>query len=217
MKFRSSKDDQEPTTTEQRSGQGSGADSLIGSGTLVDGNCTTTGTLRIDGRVTGNVRARQLTVGPDGRVEGDVSGPDGGPAEGGVLIEGRVDGGIRAPRVDIGRGGFVGAGLSAREAAIRGRVVGPVVARTRLVLEETAIVEGNVTALRLAVREGGRVSGTIRIGEPDEESEAADPRKATATDSGVEATGEPGSQPADRPGDQRRDQPGGQRGAQRTE
>lgn len=178
MKFRSSKDDQDTRLVNASGAEGPVADSLIGFGTLVTGDCTTTGTLRVDGRITGDVRARQLTVGPKGRVEGDVRGPDGGPAEGGVMIEGRVEGGVTAPRVEIGKAGFVGAGLQVREAAIRGRVVGTVVARVRLTLEESAEVEGDVTALRLAVREGGRVSGTIRIGGGEEPGEKTKPTGA---------------------------------------
>lgn len=177
MKFRSSKTEQE-TRPGTPGGGGPIADSLIAIGTVVTGDCTTTGTLRVDGRITGDVRARRLTVGPKGRVEGDVRGPDGGPAEGGVTIEGHVEGGVTAPRVEIGKAGFVGAGLQVREAAIRGRVVGTVVARARLMLEESAVVEGDVTALRLAVQEGGRVSGTIRIGGGDEAGEKPTPTGA---------------------------------------
>lgn len=198
MKFISSAKDQDTTPSARRTAEGPGADSLIAAGTTVDGDCSTVGSLRIDGRVTGSIRARQLTVGPDGRVEGDVSGPDGGPAEGGVVIDGRVDGGVRAPRVEVGKNGSVGAGLHVREAEIRGRVVGPVIARARLVLEETAVVEGNVTAPRIAVREGGRVSGTIRIGAADDEAGAANEPRASADrqpaghGSGAVAPGGPG-------------------------
>lgn len=173
MKFRSSTRDNDTTPAPSGGGARPGTDSFIAVGTVVDGDCNTTGTLRIDGRVTGSVRARQLTVGSQGRVEGDVSGPDGGPAEDGVVIDGHVNGSISAPRVEIGKGGSVGDGLRVEEAAIRGRVIGSVVARTRLVLEETAVVEGNVTAPRIAVREGGRVSGTIRIGDAVEVDEGA--------------------------------------------
>ena len=42
---------------------------------------------------------------------------------------------------------------------------GGILARKRLALEETAEVEGDVDARRLALKEGGQVNGTIRMGD----------------------------------------------------
>lgn len=168
MKLRSTKNAEETVQTNRVAPSGDG--SVIAVGTVVTGDCRAPGKLRIDGRVTGNVGAQQLTVGPDGRVDGSVTGPDGGPAEGGVFIEGQVAGAVQGPRVEIGPRGSVGGGLDVGEAVVRGRVRGEVVARKRLVLEETAVVEGDVTAGILGVREGGQVHGTIRIGRPAEQS-----------------------------------------------
>lgn len=152
-----------------------GVDSLIGAGMVLDGDCETSGTLRVDGHVTGNVRARRLTVGTSGRVDGDVAGPDGGAAEGGVLIDGRVDGTITAPHVEVGQRGSVGGGMRVREAVVRGRVAGAVVTEHRLLLEATAVVEGDVTAKRLGLAEGGQVFGTIRIGDRASAGRRAEP------------------------------------------
>lgn len=146
-----------------------GADSLIAAGMTLEGDCRTDGVLRVDGHVTGNVRASRVTVGPNGRVDGDLTGPD-ADGENAVLIEGRVGGEVRAPRVEIGRGGAVGGGMKVKEAVVRGRVAGAILTERRLLLEETAVVEGDVTAPRLGLKEGGQVFGTIRIGEPPAES-----------------------------------------------
>jgi cytoskeletal protein CcmA (bactofilin family) len=59
----------------------------------------------------------------------------------------------------------VNGGVVADEAVIHGRVHGGVQARTRLALEESAEVEGDVLARRLALKEGGRVNGNIRMGD----------------------------------------------------
>ncbi|NIP83417.1 MAG: hypothetical protein GWM90_30995 [Gemmatimonadetes bacterium] len=152
------------TTPAPRS-RGGAVDSLIAPGMVLRGDCETQGILRVDGHVTGDIRANGLTVGPEGEVEGDVMGPDGGPSRDTVVIEGRVKGSVRAPRVEVGRGGSVGAGLLVTEATVRGRVMGTIVAEKRLLLEETAVVDGDVTAKRLGLKEGGQVFGTIRIGE----------------------------------------------------
>ncbi len=151
--------------------RGGAGGSLIAAGMVLKGDCETDGALRVDGQVTGNVRAGQLTIGPKGRVGGDASGPDndGGPDRT-VLIEGRVAGAVRAPRVEVARGGEVGGGMNVKEAVIRGRVVGGIVTEQRLLLEETAVVEGDVTALRLGLKEGGQVFGAIRIGRAPSEA-----------------------------------------------
>jgi cytoskeletal protein CcmA (bactofilin family) len=141
-------------------------DSLIAAGMILVGDCRTEGTLRVNGHVKGNVHAGRLAIGPEGRVDGDVTGEGDGAGRHAVLIDGQVGGAVRAPRVEVGRDGSVGAGVRAKEAVIRGRVTGPIVTEERCLLEETAVVTGDVTALRLGLKEGGQVNGTIRIGAP---------------------------------------------------
>ncbi len=144
------------------SGTGSGG-SVIAQGMVVAGDCRTAGALRIDGRVKGTVRAGELRIGSSGRVDGDVETVGGAPA-GAVVVEGRVGGAVDAHRIEVAPGGSIGSGLSATEALVRGRVTGPIEAEARLVLGETAVVEGNVTAGRLILQEGGRMHGAVHIG-----------------------------------------------------
>lgn len=162
--MRSSKTEPEPERPRATPAP-SGDTSIIANGMKLDGDCETNGTLRVEGHVTGSVRANRLHIGRTGRIDGDVSGPNGGAPQDAVIIEGQVKGEVRAPRVEIESGGSVGAGLRVTEAVVRGRIAGEVVADKRLLLEETAVVEGDVTAHRLALKEGGQVFGTIRIGE----------------------------------------------------
>jgi cytoskeletal protein CcmA (bactofilin family) len=152
--------DARPTTASGGSGE-----SLIAAGMVLDGDCRTDGSLLVQGHVTGNVHARRLVIGPTGRVDGDVTGDGGSGAENALLIDGRVGGAVRGPRVEISAGGAVGGGMVVKEAVVHGRVVGAIVTEERLLLEETAVVEGDVTARRLGLKEGGQVFGTIRIGE----------------------------------------------------
>ncbi len=165
MAFGRSKDQAEETPPATRSTptQPRGAASLIAHGMVLDGDCETEGELRIDGHVKGDVRAGRLTIGPDGRVDGDVAGSAAG-SDRAVSVEGRVGGAVRAHRVEVGPDGSVGSGLTAHEAVVRGRVKGAIETELRLLLEETAVVEGDVTAQRLGLKEGGQVFGPIRIG-----------------------------------------------------
>lgn len=139
--------------------------SVISKGMRVVGDCETDGELRIDGTVAGNVRAKGLKLGASGAVEGDLDTPEG--ADGGdvFVIRGRVDGAVRARKVEVGRGGSVLGGLVADQATIQGHVQGGIVARERLLLEDTAVVEGDVHARRLGLKEGGQVNGNIHMGD----------------------------------------------------
>lgn len=164
---RSKEADREPETPPRREpSAGRGIDSFIAAGMVLDGDCQTDGTLRVDGHVKGNVRANHLTIGAGGRVDGTVTGAGrSGSAGETVLIDGRVGGAVSAPRVEIGRQGSIGAGLKVKDAVIRGRVLGEIRAEDRVLLEDTAVVEGDVTALRLELKEGGQLTGTVRIGQ----------------------------------------------------
>lgn len=156
------------STNPDRAARSGGApgDSLIAAGMVLDGHCRTDGSLRVDGRVTGSVHADNLVVGRGGRIDGDVTGEGNGGGDGQtVVIEGHVEGAVTAPRVEVGPDGVVGGGVKAQEAVVRGRVAGGILTEGRLLLDATAVVEGDVTARRLGLTEGGQVFGTIRIGE----------------------------------------------------
>lgn len=153
-----------PAASPGRRGPAAAGESLIAVGMVLDGDCHAQGMLRVEGHVKGSVDASRLAIGPTGRVDGDVTSNNAMGDEA-VVIDGRVGGAVRAPKVEIGREGAVGAGMVVKEAVVRGRVAGGIETDGRLLLEETAIVEGDVTARRLGLREGGQVFGTIRIGE----------------------------------------------------
>lgn len=101
--------------------------SIIGPGMRVVGDCETDGTLRIEGRVEGTVRAgKAVVVGKDGSVHGD---------------------------------------LMTQDAIVGGRVNGKVVAESRLELQATCVVEGEIKARRLKLDEGGQINGTVQVGD----------------------------------------------------
>jgi cytoskeletal protein CcmA (bactofilin family) len=67
-------------------------DALVGSISEFDGNINTTGTLRVDGKITGNVAADWVVLGDKGYVKGDVRAR-------GVIIGGRIDGNVNADEI----------------------------------------------------------------------------------------------------------------------
>lgn len=104
-----------------------GVISIVGAGMRVIGDCETEGTIRIEGRVEGSVRAgKAVVVGKDGAVKGDIVTQD---------------------------------------AVIGGKVSGTVTAESRLELQASCSVDGEIRARRIQLEEGGQVNGNIFTGD----------------------------------------------------
>ncbi len=67
-------------------------ESFIGENTTFKGNIDTKGTLRIDGRIEGDVTADWVIVGEKAQVKGNINGR-------GIVVGGRVDGNLRAKEI----------------------------------------------------------------------------------------------------------------------
>jgi cytoskeletal protein CcmA (bactofilin family) len=101
--------------------------SIIGPGMTVVGDLATEGTIRIEGRIQGTVRAsKAVVIHKDGSVEGDIITQD---------------------------------------AVIAGRVRGTVMAESRLELQATCDIEGQIRAplQHLQLEEGARFNGQIQM------------------------------------------------------
>src|SRR5688572_8876093 len=113
-----------------RMAAGDNSISIIGPGMTVVGDLVTEGTVRIEGRIQGTVRAsKAVVVHKDGSVDGDIITQD---------------------------------------AVIGGRVRGTVLAESRLELQATCDIEGQIRApaQHLVLEEGARFNGQIQM--PDE-------------------------------------------------
>ena len=99
-------------------------------------------------------------IGPGMRVNGDCD------TEGTLRIEGTVNGKVIAGKaVVVGRDGTVKGDIHTQDAVIGGHVTGKVIAESRLELQETSVVDGEIHARRIKLEEGGRVNGTVHTGE----------------------------------------------------
>ncbi|HSJ13889.1 MAG TPA: polymer-forming cytoskeletal protein [Longimicrobiales bacterium] len=113
-------------------------------------------------------------IGPGMRVVGDCD------TDGTLRIEGAVQGTVRAGKaVVIGKDGVVNGDVITQDAIIGGRVNGSVIAESRLELQTTCIVEGEIRARRIKLDEGGRMNGTVHIGEV--KAPAPPPRESAPT------------------------------------
>lgn len=99
-------------------------------------------------------------IGPGMRIVGDLI------TEGTVRVEGRIEGTIRAGKaVVVGKEGEVVGDIVTQDAVIGGRVQGTVVAESRLELQATARIEGQISsrAQHLVLEEGCRFNGQVQM------------------------------------------------------
>ena len=94
------------------------------------------------------------------RVKGDFE------TDGTLRVEGTVEGMIRAAKaVVVGKDGVVLGDITTQDAVIGGKVSGKVVAESRLELQATCVIDGEIRARRVKLDEGGKVNGQVAMGE----------------------------------------------------
>jgi len=93
-------------------------------------------------------------IGPRITLKGELLGDED------VLIEGTVEGQIRISRdLRVGQGGIVKARIDAQSIVVSGEVVGDCVAATRVELQPTGRLTGNVRAPKIIIAEGAMFKG----------------------------------------------------------
>jgi cytoskeletal protein CcmA (bactofilin family) len=141
---------------------------IIGRGAECEGDFTSQGSARVDGRVIGNVNVKEtLIVGAEGYINGDISASA-------VIIGGEVEGNVSAPgRVEL---------------TSSAKVIGDITTTT-IVIDEKAIFQGGCNMnqeasskrpkpARRAVKEG-RKSAKAAIAEALKEVEAENNRESS--------------------------------------
>lgn len=98
-------------------------------------------------------------IGPGMKVVGDCE------TDGTLRIEGAVQGSVRAGKaVVVGREGLVIGDVSTQDAVISGRIEGSVTAESRLELQASCRIDGEVHTPRLQLEEGAVVNGSLNMG-----------------------------------------------------
>ena len=86
--------------------------------------------------------------------------------DGTVRVEGRVEGTIRAGKsVVVGRSGEVVGDIITQDAVVSGRVSGNVTAESRLELQSTCDIQGEIRSRRVQLDEGARFNGQMHMDE----------------------------------------------------
>jgi len=99
-------------------------------------------------------------IGSGMKVTGDVQ------TDGSVRIDGSIKGDVRAGKsVVIGKAGLVEGNIFTQDSVLSGRVTGSVVAESRLEVQTTAIIMGDIQARRMQLEEGASLQGQVMVGE----------------------------------------------------
>lgn len=99
-------------------------------------------------------------IGPGMHIQGDVT------TDGTVRVEGTVEGTVQAGKaVVLGKEGQIRGNVYTQDAVIGGRITGLIVAESRLELQSTSIIDGEIRARaeHLQLDEGARFNGQIHM------------------------------------------------------
>ncbi|MDX1648033.1 MAG: polymer-forming cytoskeletal protein [Longimicrobiales bacterium] len=100
-------------------------------------------------------------VGPGMTIVGDCQ------TDGTIRIEGSVEGSVKAGKaVVVGKQGSVTGDIVTQDAVISGHVAGTLTAASRLELQATCRIEGEVYTRRMQLEEGAVLNGNVVMG-PD--------------------------------------------------
>lgn len=98
-------------------------------------------------------------IGPGMKIVGDCE------TEGTIRIEGTIEGTVKAGKaVVIGKDGCVNGDVHTQDAVVSGKVIGALTAASRLELQATSHIEGQVRARRLQLEEGAILNGEVDMG-----------------------------------------------------
>lgn len=112
-------------------------------------------------------------IGPGMRVVGDCE------TTGTIRIEGAVEGSVKAAKaVVVGRDGRVQGDITTQDAVISGTIEGTLVVESRLELQATCRIDGEVQAARLQLEEGAILNGTVSMGSKAAVSASSTPEGA---------------------------------------
>lgn len=112
-------------------------------------------------------------------IRGDLSGSED------LYLDGDIEGTITLPenRLTIGPNARAKADIHARDVVVLGRLTGNVVATGRVDLRESALVNGDIVASRLAIEESVTLKGRVELKGGAESASAAASRAATDVES----------------------------------
>ncbi len=99
----------------------------------------------------------RATIGPSIRIKGEISG------EGDMVIQGRVEGkvDIKKGQVTVAKNGLIKADIYGKVISVEGEVQGNLFGEEQVVVRESGVVSGDMTAPRITLQEGAKFRGHV--------------------------------------------------------
>jgi len=95
----------------------------------------------------------EVIIGPESAVRGDLT------SKGTVRVDGALEGNVTADCVIIGEKGLITGDAMVRQMIIGGRIVGQIRAAEAVEIQRTGEVNGDISAARLTIADGGQFDG----------------------------------------------------------
>ncbi len=115
-------------------------------------------------------------IAPGMTVLGDIR------CEGTVRVEGKVEGSVQASKsVVVGKKGQVVGDIETQDVVVAGSVQGTVMGASRVELQETCHIDGDIRSRRIKLDEGGQIDGRFHMSKADPAEKAAAPATASGT------------------------------------
>jgi len=112
----------------------------------------------------GNGAPRELgdvvsIIGPGMKITGDCE------SDGTIRVEGAIEGSVKAAKsVVVGKDGIVVGDITTQDAIVAGRVNGSVTAESRVELQASCLIQGDIRSRRVKLEEGGQIDGSLHMG-----------------------------------------------------
>ena len=137
----------------------------------------------------------KAVIGPSIKIKGEINGEED------LVIQGRVEGKIELKKnnVTVGQKGHVQADVYGKIISVEGEVEGNLFGEEKIIVRQSGIVRGNMTAPRVNLEDGAKFKGSIDM--KAEDGEKKPPlEKASIGPQSTPSQLEPGSAPTEEPG-----------------
>ena len=136
----------------------------------------------------GNGAPRELgdvvsIIGPGMKITGDCE------SDGTIRVEGAIEGAVNAAKsVVVGKEGIVVGDITTQDAIVAGRVNGSVTAESRVELQASCRIQGDIRSRRVKLEEGGQIDGSLHMGANIQHKSDGRAKVAEKTQSGAPQT-----------------------------
>ena len=135
--------------------------SIITSDTVISGDVNSNSAIKVYGEVKGKVTSTKV-VDIYGKVVGDISG------ETVNLIKGKINGNIQSKsKVKIDKDVILIGDVKAVDLEASGKIKGTIEVDNLVVLENTTVCEGSITAALINIKTGAKIKGPITVFDAD--------------------------------------------------